>query len=114
LAHAGVANSCILFAATDACWNQALTAMIIDSDVEGLTVTERACAVGAVPMARLAVKGWRGAVAGRLGAYRSPSCLAESIKGTRSCAHVNARWSRRTTRPSSGWPNARSTDMPVG
>jgi acyl-CoA dehydrogenase len=67
LAHAGVANTCILFAAIDPCPSQALTAMIIDCDVEGLTVPERACAVGAVPMARLAFKACRVPVAQVLG-----------------------------------------------
>ena len=67
LAHAGVANNCILFAAMDARSTQALTAMIIDGDVDGLTVPERACAVGAVPIARLAFKACRVPVAQLLG-----------------------------------------------
>jgi alkylation response protein AidB-like acyl-CoA dehydrogenase len=59
LPHAGVANACILFAAIDPHPTQALTAMIIECDVDGLTIPERACAVGAVPIARLAFKACR-------------------------------------------------------
>jgi alkylation response protein AidB-like acyl-CoA dehydrogenase len=71
VANAGVANVHIVFAPMETGPDDTLTAMVIDADIEGVTVLERVCAIGAIPMARLAFKGSRvplGRLLGRVGA----------------------------------------------